>query len=211
MTDMMTPPEPEMPMEETALAEPTAEPLAAPEPSPDIPPAPPSPESGPVPLGKDSPDGEEKKVGEIQKIADDYVIPISSEGIVHWQKIDKPEEFKKYAEQVSSGLFPTFAPQIMAGLPTKVLLDPYVQMAQQILGPVMNEPNWNDPKWSAALQGAVDPKTGRPVPMTLDQWRQHLMTDPGHGYDRTPEAHSRANDFVTELHKQFGGQQTGGS
>jgi hypothetical protein len=154
-----------------------------------------------------SPEG--KKPDEIRKIAEDYVIPISDEAIATWAK-STSEDFKKYAEQVSSGLFPTFAPQIQQGIPTKILLDPYVQVAQQALGAAMEEPNWTDPKWNAALQGSLDPKTGRPVPMTLDEWRKFLVQSPDHGWDKTDQAHNLANDFADKLHQQFGGDQTGG-
>jgi hypothetical protein len=145
------------------------------------------------------------KQGVIEKIADDYVIPLSDEALKEWAKLD-PEKFKDYAIQVACGMYPNFAPQIEAGLPTRVLLDPYVQVAQQVLGGVMTEPNWTDPKWSAALQGSIDPKTGRPVPMSLDEWRQFLMKHPGHGWDKTPEAHQRAQQFIQALHDGFRGR-----
>lgn len=147
--------------------------------------------------------------GEIEKIADDYVIPMSDGAIKSWAKAG-PEEFKKYAEQVAQGMYPNFAAQIAAGIPTRILLDPYIQVAQQVLGPVMSEPNWSDPKWSAALQGGIDPKTNRPIPMTLDEWRKHLMTHPGHGWDKSPQAHERAAQFNQIINQAFstpGGQQ----
>ena len=127
----------------------------------------------------------------------------------------KPDEspeptdpFKDYIKQVACGLYPTLAPQIQLGLTTKALLDPYVQVAQQVLGPVMTEPNWSDPKWSKALQGGTDPKTGRPVPMTLSQWEASLRQDPGHGWDKSPQAHDMANRYGSAIQQAFtGGQQ----
>ena len=143
---------------------------------------------------------------EIKSIADDYVIPMSEGGIRQWADALKgkdPKMFKDYAQQVAIGLYPTFEVQLTAGLPTRVLLDPYVQMASQVLGPIMTEPDWTDPKWSKALQGGLDPKTNRPVPLPLDQWKQSLMTDPGHGWEFSPSAHKRANDFVSHMQKEF--------
>ena len=143
---------------------------------------------------------------EIKSIADDYVIPMSESGIRQWADALKDKDIKKfkvYAEQVAVGLYPTFEVQISAGLPTRVLLDPYVQMASQVLGPMMTEPDWTDPKWAKALQGGLDPKTNRPVPLPLDQWKQSLMTDPGHGWEFSPAAHKRANDFVSHMQKEF--------
>lgn len=145
------------------------------------------------------------KEGEIEKIADDYVIPLSDEAIKDWAKVD-PEQFKAYAEQVAIGMYPTFAPQIQAGIPTRILLDPYIQVAQQILGPVMTEPNWSDPKWGAALQGGMDPKTGRPIPMTLNEWRTFLMQHPGHNYTKSPHALEKAQNFAKALNDAFTGK-----
>jgi len=150
------------------------------------------------------------KEGEIEKIADDYVIPLSDEAIKDWAKVD-PEQFKAYAEQVAVGMYPTFAPQIQAGIPTRILLDPYVQVAQQLLGPVMTEPNWSDPKWGAALQGGVDPKTGRPIPMTLNEWRTFLMQHPNHNYLQSPHAMERAQNFSDALNASFSGKMMPGA
>jgi hypothetical protein len=146
------------------------------------------------------------KAGEIEKIANDFVVPISDEALEEWTKAG-PEEFKKYAEQVAQGMYPTFAAQIAAGIPVRILLDPYIEVAKQTLGPKMGEPNWSDPKWSAALQGGIDPKTGRRIPMSLDEWRQHLMTHPGHGWEFTSQAHEKAQQFAQILQQGFGGQQ----
>ena len=150
---------------------------------------------------------EKGMVGDIKKIADDYVIPMSAPAADEWAIFLKGKDtkpFKDYATQVAMGLYPSFTLQLQLGLPTAVLLDPYVQIAQQVLGPIMSQPNWNDPKWAQALQGGIDPKTNRPVPMPLDQWKQTLMSDPKHGWDKTPEAHDRANEFVDQMKKEFG-------
>ena len=141
--------------------------------------------------------------GKIEKIADDYVIPLSDQAIKEWAKTKDEAGFKAYAEQIACGLYPTFAPQIMMGLPTRVLLDPYIQVAQQVLGPIMTEPNWSDPKWGQALQGGMDPKTGRPIPMQLNEWEKFLMTHDAHNWDKTPQAHERANQFVKAMNQGF--------
>jgi len=143
------------------------------------------------------------KEAEIEKIANDYVIPMSENAIAEWAKGSNPEAFKAYAEQVAIGMYPTFAPQIQAGIPVRILLDPYIQVAQQVLGSVPEEPNWTDPKWSAALQGGVDPKTNRPIPMPLDQWRAFLMQHPAHGWQNSPQAHNRAGQFSDMLNRAF--------
>jgi hypothetical protein len=150
---------------------------------------------------------------EIEKVAKDYVIPMSESGLDQWAKASKGEgikAFTDYATQVACGLYPTFAPQIQAGVPTNVLLDPYIQIAMQVLGPMMSEPDWTSEKWNKALQGGTDPKTGRSVPMTLDQWKKYLMTEPSHGWDQTPQAIDKAGKFIDALHTSFGHPAYGG-
>jgi len=55
-----------------------------------------------------------------------------------------------------------------------------------------------------ALEGGLDPKTGRASPMPLTAWRTYLMTNPTFGYDRSPEALQRADEFIQALHASFG-------
>lgn len=215
MTDTMA--TPEMPMDEAAPME-QAPMDQAPTETPDLP----APEGGQAPpsapqMGAETPEmgqeqmpepgpeatiGEPPKGNEIQKLADAYVIPISDEALKKWEKAG-PEEFKKYAEQVAMGMYPTFAPQIQAGMTVDVLLDPYIEVAKQTLGSQMGEPNWSDPKWSAALQGSIDPKNGRRIPMSLDEWRQHLTTHPGHGWEFSSQAHEKAQQFSDIINKAF--------
>lgn len=153
---------------------------------------------------------EEEKVGgaegKIQKIADDFVIPISDEARAAWAK--DPEGYAEYAKQVATGLYPTFAPQINMGMTVKVLLDPYVEIAQQVLGEQMGEPNWSDPKWAKALDGGIDPKMGRPIPMPLADWKAYLMSEPSHGWDKTPQANALVHSFGQQMNAAFnGGEQ----
>ena len=156
MADTMATPDPAASMDQPEMAPPAMPNAEMPAEAPtEAAPADAAPEEMPKP-GPEANIGEPPKGNEIKKIADSYVIPISDEAIKKWQKVG-PEEFKKYAEQVAVGMYPTFAPQIQAGMTVDVLLDPYVEVAKQVLGPVMGEPNWSDPKWSAALQGSVDP------------------------------------------------------
>ena len=158
----------------------------------------------------------EKETGKaagIRKIADDYVIPLSDSAAEAWAKISKDNkhaEFTDYAKQIAIGLYPTLAPQIELGLTTRVLVDPYIQLAEKTLGPLPEEPDWGDPKWAAALQGGVDPKTGRSIPMTLSEWQNHVQSDPRHGFDASPKAMSRITDFINEMHKSFTGNRPSG-
>ena len=134
-------------------------------------------------------EAEEKKSP--KKIAEDYMIPMSDGALKEWK--DK-EGFAEYAAMVAQGLYPTLAKQISAGLTTKILLDPYVQIAKKTLGDQV-EPNWDDPLWQAALDGG-DKKSGRPVLMSLKDWEMYLKTTPGSGYEKTDQAKAQAQAFV---------------
>ena len=140
-----------------------------------------------------------KSVG---RTANDFMIPLSSSANKDWQ--GKEEAFHQHAVEVAKGLYPTLAPQLDAGVTTKTLVDPYVQVAKSVLGPD-TEPDFSQPKWAKALEGGQDPKTGRPTLMPLTAWRDYLQNDPSHGYDKTPQANERAQGFAQALHQSFQG------
>ena len=148
---------------------------------------------------------------DFKKLAEDYAVPISDGTI---EKIvgkgepnpEKEKAFIDYLKTTAIGLYPTLATQIKAGIPTSYLLDPYRQVAKQMLGED-HEPNFaTDPKASAALSGGSDPETGRPAPMSLDGWKQHIMSHPGFEWGKTPAAHEMVDNVLQSLGKDFGHQ-----
>jgi len=134
-------------------------------------------------------EGEEQKSP--KDIADDYMIPMSDGALKEWES---KEGFTEYAAMVAQGLYPPLAKQISAGLTTKILLDPYVQIAKKTIGEDA-EPNWDDPMWQKALDGG-DSKGGRPTLMSLKDWEMYLKTTPGSGYENTDQAKQQAQAFV---------------
>ena len=136
--------------------------------------------------------------GTLEQIAGDNVTP------------EKAKAFEEYIKTTAQGLYPTLAKQIASGIPTAYLLDPYRQVAKQKLGEDF-EPNFqSDPKATRALTGGVDPQTGRPAPMSLDEWKQHIMNEPGFGYHNTTEAIDRVSKVMQEMNTHFsnpGGNQ----
>jgi len=203
----MTPPEPQSPSEMPQAPE-MAEPEESLAPVPEIPEEQEEPTQSPQEKLTDIPTlpTEKGKDSGLKKIADDYVVPISESALAEWKKVGDEAKFKEYVTQVSMGLYPALAPQIQAGIPTRFLLDPYVQVAQEILGPVMTEPNWSDPKWAVALQGGQDAKTGRPSLMPLNQWRLHVMSDPSHGFAASPMGQQHADNLIKAIHSIMGGR-----
>jgi hypothetical protein len=129
--------------------------------------------------------------------------------------------FTQYAQATAAGLYPQFATQIAKGIPTTTLLDPYAQVAASVLGfgnvagtsasvsqasdaTASLNIDWSNPKWSVALNGERDPTTGQPVPMTLDQWRSHLINDPQYGWAKTDDAKNLGMGVADHLLSVFG-------
>lgn len=152
---------------------------------------------------------EEKQhtAADLKKMAHDYAVPIS-EGTMHQIAQDltpeKAKAFEEYVKTTAQGLYPTLAPQIKAGIPTAFLLDPYRQVAKQMLGDQFEPDFASDPKSTAALSGSIDPNTGRPSPMTLDQWKGHLRSHPGFNYGETPAAHEEAGAALNGIAQEMG-------
>lgn len=141
-------------------------------------------------------------IEDLKRMAHDYAVPMSEGTMAEIAKDLTPEKakaFEEYIKTAAQGLYPTLAPQIKAGIPTAYLLDPYRQVAKQVLGDD-HEPNFqSDPASMAALSGNVDPATGRPAPMSLDQWRGHLQSHPSFNYGATPQAQQTAQNALSGL------------
>ena len=168
----------------------------------------------------DKPLAEERKAPEaksmtsadMKQLAHDYAVPMSEgtlKQIAEDMTPQKAKAFEDYLKTTAQGLYPTLAPQIEAGIKTAYLLDPYRQVGKQMLGEDF-EPNFmTDPKASAAVSGGRDPKTGRPVPMSLDEWKGHIQSHAGFGWDKTPAAHEQVNNVMQQLQQAMSGQEQG--
>ena len=154
----------------------------------------------------EKPKAEEKTptLADLRQLTDLYHVPYSDGTLADIAKDLTPEKFTAFEGAVkmqAEGLYPTLAPQIRAGIPTAYLLDPYRQVAKQKLGDQYEPDFQTNPADTAALTGGQDPKTGSPAPMSLDQWKQHIQTDPQFGYDKTPQAIAQAQSTIQGLHE----------
>ena len=149
----------------------------------------------------------------MKQMLHDYQVPMSEEtlkGIAGEGPVDpsKAAVFESYVKTTAQGLYPTFAPQIKAGIPTAYLLDPYRQVGKQVLGEEF-EPNFmGNTLHAKALNGNTDPTTGRPAPMSLDQWKDHLKTEPSFGWSNTQDGIQSRQSVLQAIHQSFsqGGQ-----
>lgn len=133
-------------------------------------------------------------VAQLKQYAYNYAIPLSDTAIQSWAtKImggtATPDDFVGYAKQQAKSLYPTIA-SALDGVDTQTYFDPYKQIASQELGVTPDSINLMDPKWQKAVMGTAD--DGTRVPMTLDQWRTTLRSDPTYGYGHTTEAQNAA-------------------
>lgn len=152
----------------------------------------------------------EKVMGssELAQMAHNYQVPMSEETIKQiagdGADAGRVGAFENYLKTAAQGLYPSFAEQIANGIPTAYLLDPYRQVAKQMLGENFEPDFVNDAKSQAALMGSRDPKTGRPVPMSIGEWQDHIRNEPAFGWAYTPEAHARAEMMLGNLKKGLG-------
>jgi hypothetical protein len=147
---------------------------------------------------------EAPKPGDMKKMAELYHVPMSDQTLAEISKnadANKVAAFENYLKTAAEGLYPTLAPQLRAGIPTAYLLDPYRQVAKSMLGDTFEPDFVGNPRDTQALTGGFDPKTQHPAPMSLDQWKQTIATDPRFGYDQTPHAISAAQYAMSNLHE----------
>jgi hypothetical protein len=153
----------------------------------------------------------------LRKIANDHHVPLDDDAIHAWgdslqgrhgTHTNAIKEFTDYTRNMAMGLYPTLAPQIQSGIATEHLLAPYKMVAKSVLGQDA-EPNFHHPQWQRALSGNVDEKTGRAAPMSLEAWRQELLTNPEFGYHLTPNGRDHHAAVLNELNTLF--QTPGGN
>lgn len=149
-----------------------------------------------------------------KEFADMHLVPMSEgsmKTVTAGMDETKLQAFQEYIKTTAQGLYPTFAKQIAAGIPTAHLVEPYRQVGKQMLGEDFNPDFIADPKSAMALTGGMDPNTERPAPMSLQQWKQHIINHDDFGYAYTPAAHQTANQIIEALNKGFSQPPSGGS
>jgi hypothetical protein len=142
----------------------------------------------------------------MEDIANRYMVPITKDVIKVLAKELTPAKlnaFEEYMKQQAMGLYPTLAKQIEQGMPTRALIEPYRQVGKQVLGQNFEPDFIGDPKSAAALHGHVDEATGRPAPMPLHKWKEHLMNERSFGWEYTPAAHEAAQKVTSALNEGF--------
>lgn len=131
------------------------------------------------------------------------------------QKANVLSAFKESMQKQAASLYSTFATQINKGVTTQTLLDPYAEVAAKTLGfgttatgskTAMDALGitWLQPKWNPAVSGGKAATGKLSAPMSLTQWRQHLITTPQYGWDKTATAQQMKLNVGQQLAQTFG-------
>lgn len=165
-------------------------------------------------------------VTEFTTIAHTYLVPISDAtinqraalaaqaGTGYESKENEVAGFRKYIQTQAAALYPSFATQINKGVTTQTLLNPYAEVAAKTLGYGTASATetavdalgitWLDPKWNPALSGGKAETGKLSAPMSLTQWRQHLITTPQYGWSKTATAQQMKLNVGQSLAQAFG-------
>lgn len=144
----------------------------------------------------------------LQAHAAEYAVPLSGPTIWDWQRqilagqVDM-DTFDSYLREQAKSLFPGLSNAIDRGITVAQYVQPYAQIAAKELNINPSEVDWTDPKWSTAIH-QIDPKSGAPVSMSLDQWTSLLRTDSRYGFDQTQGAQDQATQLGQALAQRLG-------
>lgn len=143
----------------------------------------------------------------VNRLLGDYALPMSDSARTQWVNqiasgTASLEQMRSWAVAQSSAMYPSLANSIRSGVSVRQYVDPYLQIAQQTLGVSSDAMDLSDGRWLAALD--VTQPGGERRPMTFDEWRRRLKTDPQYGYEYTNDARDGAYRLAANIGKMFG-------
>lgn len=128
-------------------------------------------------------------------------------------------------QEQAAGLYPNLANQIKAGQTVSTLIAPYNSITSELTG--VPTTTLSDPgsapggvtgQYYKFLQGGTAPPAGTtsassgaqsPGMMTLDQWKQYVMSTPSYGFQNTQGGKNLASQFTSAILNEFGKVNTG--
>lgn len=166
-------------------------------------------------------------VQQFTTLAHQYLVPMSQETInqraalaaqeggTYQVKDNEIADFQQTVQKQAASLYSTFATQINKGVSTQTLLNPYAEVAARTLGyggtssttqTAMDALGitWMQPKWNPAISGGKSATGKMPAPMSLTQWRAHLITTPQYGWQHTNTAQQMKLSVGQNLAQAFG-------
>lgn len=142
----------------------------------------------------------------LKQTANEYGVVLSQQTFNKWVSDiasgkETKETFQQYALNTAKTMFPALSQQLDAGLTFQQIVDPYKNVAANILEINPDSINFLDPKWSRAVS-MVDGNQQRM--MNYNEWGDYLRQERSFGYEYTSEARSRAYEVSNNLANLFG-------
>jgi hypothetical protein len=160
-----------------------------------------------VAAGKATPGVLQTSEQALREAAQKYLVPLSDTAYKQWSQdiaLGKttPQDFETYLKQQATSLYPTMANAIQRGQTVSQYIDPYRQIASQLLElPADSMDFAHDPKFNRAIN-QIDPKTQERTQMSLSDWQNYLRTLPE--YNKTAGAMDQAAQAVDHITSTFG-------
>lgn len=163
-------------------------------------------------------------LSKFQTIAHAYLVPMNAgtlnqyaataaknAGDTYYARENAITQFKETVQKQAASLYSSYATEINKGVTTRTLLSPYAEVAAKTLGyntasTAMSQMGitWMSPKWNPALSGGKSATGKLAAPMSLTQWRQHLITTPQYGWANTATGQQTKLNVGQELAQLFG-------
>lgn len=163
--------------------------------------------SGFTPAGEAEPTtvgGLGQNVEQLRRMAYDYGVPVSDSRLNSWSRDIvagklTADGLEGYFQQAASSLYPQFEKQLQAGMTTRDLFDPYMQIAQRTLEVSPEQIDLLDPKWVPVNQTPEGPQV-----LSLQDWQKKIRSDSSYGFQFTAGARDEAYGMTSRLARLFG-------
>lgn len=143
----------------------------------------------------------------IRETANAYGLKLSDESVNRWATSiatgqETKQRFQQYALNTAKGLFPAIASQLDSGLTFQQVVDPFRNVASQILEISPQSIDFTDPKWARAISTVE--QNGQQRMMSFSEWGDYLRTERSFGYEYTSDAQQKAYKVANDLANLFG-------
>lgn len=112
------------------------------------------------------------------------------------------QTYQTYILDSAKRLYPGLAKDLDSGSTFQQIVDPYRNVASQILEVNPETIDFLDPKWNKAVTFGAD--KGEQRTMTYSEWGDYLRQDRSFGYEYTSQAQARAFQVANDLANLFG-------
>lgn len=143
----------------------------------------------------------------LKATANAYGLKLSDDMLNRWTSAiatgqETKERFQQYAVNTAKNLFPAISAQLDTGLTFQDIVDPFRNVAAQILEINPESIDFIDPKFARAISN-VD-QSGQQRMMSFSEWGDYLRTERSFGYEYTSDAQQRAFKVGNDLANLFG-------